>query len=393
MKHVGTPQGDMVDPGSVPPVRPAARPARMHKRHRRLLLSFYLFVCFPLIAAVGYLYFVAQDQYASTMGFAVRTEEVSSPVEILGGITDLSGSSSGSDTDILYEFIRSQRLVRLVDERLNLRKIYAAPSDPVFGLDPTGSIEALLTYWNRMVKVYYDPSSGLIELRVTAFQPEDAQRIGQAVFEESTALINNLSAIAREDATRYAASELELAVERLRLARLAMAEFRLRTQMLDPEADILGRMGLLNSLQEQLAAAQIDLDILNETTRSGDPRVERAERRVHVIEARIVEERAQFSTAEGTPNGAYATLVGEYESLAVDRQFAETAYLGALAAFDTARAEALRKSRYLAAYVEPTLAETAEYPQREVILFTLAAFLFGLWATLTMVYYSVRDRR
>ncbi len=365
----------------------------MHRRHRGLLRGLYLGVCFPLLMAWAYLYFVAQDQYASTMGFTVRSEEAASPVELLGGITGIGGSSSGSDTDVLFEFIRSQRLVRAVDDRMDLRAVYASPGDPLFGVAPEASIEDLLKYWNRMVKVFYDSSSGLIELRIQAFTPEQAQAIGQVIFDESSNLINNMSAIAREDAMRYAANELELAVVRLRLARQAVAEFRLRTQILDPEADILGRMGLLNSLQEQLASAQIDLDILNQTTSSNDPRVERAVRRVQVIETRISEERARFSKADSDATEAYATLVGEYESLAVDRQFAETTYLGALAAFDAARAEALRKSRYLAAYVEPTLAETAQYPQRLVILGTLAAFLFGIWATLTMVYYSVRDRR
>lgn len=370
----------------------AAGSARMRRRHVGLLRGFYLFVCLPVIMAAGYLYFVAQPQYASTMGFAVRSEEASTPADILGGIVSLSGSSSGSDTDVLFEFIRSQRMVRAVDQRMGLRTIWSASGDPVFGVPEDASIEDLLSYWQRMVKVFYDSSSGLIELRIHAFDPIQAQALGRVIYEESSLLINDLSAIAREDAIRYAANELDLAVERLREARQAVAEFRLRTQILDPEADILGRMGLLNGLQEQLASAQIELDIVNQTTSASDPRVERAERRVKVIKARIAEERARFSTDEGTAHGAYANLVGEYERLAVDLQFAETAYLSALAGFESARAEALRKSRYLAAYVEPTLAETPEYPQRLTLLLILGGFLFGTWATLTMIYYSVRDR-
>lgn len=370
-----------------------AGPARMKKRHYGLMRSFYLLVCLPSLLTAAYLYLVAEPQYASTLGFSVRSEEASTPSDLLGGIVSLSSSSSGSDTDVLFEFIRSQRMVRVVDERVGLRTVWAAPGDPVFGVDPEASVEDLLTYWNRMVKVFYDSSSGLIELRIHAFAPDQAQALAQVIYEESSRLINDLSAIAREDATRYAAAELELAVERLRVARQAVAEFRLRTQILDPEADILGRMGILNSLQEQLAAAQIDLDIVNQTASASDPRVERAERRVRVIEERIVEERDRFSTAEGTPNGAYATLVGEYESLAVDLQFAETSYLSALATFESARAEALRTSRYLAAHIAPTLAETPQYPQRLVILGLVAGFLFGIWATLTMIFYSIRDRR
>ena len=67
--------------------------------------------------------------------------------------------------------------------------------------------------------------------------------------------------------------------------------------------------------------------------------------------------------------------------------------MSALAGLDLATAEAARKSRYLAAYIEPALSETPQYPQRRIILATLSGFLIGIWVVATMVYYSVRDRR
>ena len=58
-----------------------------------------------------------------------------------------------------------------------------------------------------------------------------------------------------------------------------------------------------------------------------------------------------------------------------------------------AQAEARRKSRYLAAHIRPTLAETAEYPRRLVLMALVAFFSFGLWTLGVLIYYSVRDRR
>lgn len=376
-------------------MRPPAGAARLKGRHFGLLLSFLLLVLAPAGASAVYLYTVAKDQYASRVGFSVRREEVSSAIEILGGITNLSGSST-TDTDVLFEYIRSQPMVRRVDERLDLRAIYTLPEDPVFALAPGATIEDLTDYWGRMVKVFYDSASGLIELRVQAFTPEDAQAVAQAVFEESSALINTLSNIARDDATRYAKEELDRAVERLVEARQALTEFRARTQIVDPQADIQGRMSLLATLEGQLVEALIDLDLLRDTTRETDPRVQQAERRVAVIEGRIATERARFGMADsgaGEPDDAYATLVAEFERLQVDREFAEQAYLSALGAYDVALAEARRQSRYLAAYIEPTRAESAEYPQREAILALVAVFALIGWSILALVYYSIRDRR
>ncbi|WP_424941096.1 sugar transporter [Aliiroseovarius sp. S253] len=377
----------------LPPPRPPAKPARRRKRHSMIRRFFVIGVLAPILLATLYLYVIAKDQYASYLGFSVRAEDSASPVEMLGGITELAGSSSGADTDVLFEFIQSQRIVRLVDEKLDLRKMYHMPSDPVFGIDPDVTIEGLQKFWGRVVKVFYDSGSGLIEVRVTAFDPDDAKAVADAIYDESTVMINKLTAVARDDATSYARSELEKAVERLSNARAAIQKFRLETQIIDPEADIVGRMGLLNSLQNQLASAQIDLDILMQTAREGDPRLIQARRRVDVIEQRLANERDRFSATDGTVNGAYANLIGDYERLSVDKQFAEQAYLSALAGVDAATAEASRKSRYLAAYIEPTLAEKPQYPRRLIILATLAGFLIGIWIVATMIYYSIRDRR
>ncbi|NEX47750.1 sugar transporter [Rhodobacter sp. ETT8] len=365
----------------------------MQRRHRLTILSLGIWVVLPVIALAVYLYVFAADQYASTVGFTVRTEETGSAMEILGGLTSLSSASS-SDTDVLYKFIQSQELVREMDATLNLREMFRKPAaDPVFSLSRDSSIEDLVRYWARMVRIYYDPGTGLMEIESRAFDPEDARAISTEIFARSTQMINTLSAVARDDTTRYAREELDTAVERLKEARQALTLFRNETQIVDPSADIQGQMGLLNSLNAQLASSLIDLDILIETTRESDPRIEQARRKIAVIEKRMSEEREKLGVG-GNHNGrAYADLIGQFEALQVDLEFAQKAYLSALSAYDTAQAEARRQSRYLAAYIEPTLAETPLYPQRAIILLISAFVLFGTWAVSVLIYYSLRDRR
>ncbi|MEO1188151.1 MAG: sugar transporter, partial [Pseudomonadota bacterium] len=376
-------------------VKPPAPKAHRARRHLILFFSFFLVVVAPALTVAGYLILRAQDQYASTLGFIVRKEELSSAVEILGGLTQLSGSSS-SDTDILYEFIQSQQLVRQIDERMDLRTQFSQHHeiDPIFSFDPDGTIEDLVDYWSRMVKIYYDTGSGLIELQAKAFDPQEAQDVALAIFEDSSAMINELSAIARQDATRYTREELEQSVERLKDAREAMAQFRSRTRIVDPQADIQGQMGLLNNLQQQLANVLIEADLLAETTSSNDPRVTQSERRIEVIRNRIAEERSKF--ALGTQSDSeedYVRILSEFERLSVDREFAEQAYIAALSAFDSALAEAQRKSRYLAAYIEPTLPEKSQYPARLTIWALTTLFLLLIWAVGALVIYSIKDRR
>ena len=375
-------------------LRPPAGPARPRARHLGIMGTFLLGVVLPFGLALWYLLAIAVDQYASTVGFSVRKEEVASPIELFGGIADVTSTGS-SDSDILYEFIQSQEMVAAIEARLGISELFSKPDfDPVFAYDPSGTIEDLQDHWSRAVRISYDTSTELIEVRVLAFSPQDAQAIATAIFEESARLVDELSAIAQADTIAFAKEEVDRAVERLKSAREAMTEFRSRTQIVDPSADLQGQMGLLSTLEQQLAEALISADLLRESTRASDPRITQAERRIEVIQARIEDERRKLGVGGGSGAGEdYATLLAEFERLAVDREFAEQAYTAALATYDQALAEARRKSRYLAAYIRPTLAEASKYPKTIELLAITGFVLMAIWGIGVLIYYSVRDRR
>lgn len=373
-------------------VRPVVALARFRPRHQLLVASFALVVLLPLLVAAAYLWGKAADQYASTVGFSVRREEGAPALDVLGGLTGLSQSGS-SDSDILYEYLRSQKLVADMDTKLDLRTIWSKPvGDPVFAFDPTGSIEDLVDYWQRMVRTAYDSSTGLIEVQVLAFDPDSATLIAQNVLDESARMINDLSAAAREDAVRYAREDLEVTQGRLRTAREAITAFRVKNQIVDPTTDFQTQAGLVGRLENELAQAQIEIDLLADAP-AGDPRLIQAKRRLEVIEARIAAERSKVGEDNTLTGGKdYAALASEYERLAVDREFAERAYVAALATYDAAKAESQRTSRYLAAHVMPTKAEVSRFPERLWILGLLALALLLLWSITTLVIYTLKDR-
>ena len=379
-------------------VMPIASPAEMKRRHWGLLLSFLLMVLIPLGAVVFYLWTIAEDRYGSITGFTVRQEESGGATDLLGGLANFTGGTVQSDSDILYEFIQSQALVESVDAELDLRAHYGAhwPDDWAFALWPDATLEELIWYWQRIVRISYDQSTGLIEVQVLAYDPDMAQRIGEKIVAESQVMINKLNERAREDAMRYAVEDLEDSVERLKTAREALTQFRTRTRIVDPEADIQSRMGVMSNLQQKLAEALIEYDLLLQSVSENDPRVAKARDTIDVIRDRIAAERQTF-TSDSTETGAvgedYPTLIAEFESLSVDREVAEQTYRAALTALDVARANAARQSRYLATYIPPTRSQTPEYPQRLTLTGLAALFLLLVWSILALVYYSIRDRR
>lgn len=369
----------------------------MKRRHWGLFASFFLLVLAPLAGIIFYLWTFATDQYISTVGFTVRQEESGGATELLGGLAQFTGGTTASDSDILYEFVQSQEMVGVVDAQIDLRAHYTGPwpQNWAFALWPDASREDLFWYWQRIVGISYDSTTGLTEVQVVAFDPATAQQITSEIVRESQDRINALNNQAREDAMRYAREDLETAITRLKSAREALTQFRTRTQIVDPEADIQSRMGVMSNLQQELATALIEYDLLRGTTRETDPRLVKAKQRIEVIRARIASERLAFAS-DGTEVGAvsedYPTLISEFESLTVDREFAEETYRAALTAREVARADAARQSRYLATYIKPTLPETSEYPKRYILVALFALFLLLTWSILALIYYSIRDR-
>ncbi len=395
-KNPGKRGGPAATPAPVT-VQPIAQPARMKTRHWGLVVSFLLMVLAPFLATVFYLWTQASDQYMSTTGFTVRSQESGGATELLGGLAQFAGGTVASDSDILYEFIQSQEMVEVVDGEIDLRAQYSRPwpRDWAFALWPDATLEDLVWYWQRIVGISYDAGTGLIEVQAMGFDAETARAVTSAILRESQDRINALNTQAREDAMRYARADLDAAISRLKDAREALTRFRTRTKIVDPEADIQGRMGVMNNLQQQLAEALIEYDLLRGTTSDTDPRLTKAQQRIDVIRDRIRIERQTFAS-DNTDTGAvgedYPSLIAEFESLTVDLQYAEETYRAALTALSVARDDAARQSRYLATYIKPTLAEESEYPKRWILAGLAGLFLLLIWSICALIYYSIRDR-
>jgi capsular polysaccharide transport system permease protein len=388
--------GQVVDyPGGT--VR-SAQPASVKPRHWGLGLSFMLLVVVPAIAAALYLYSYAADQYASRTSFSIRGNESAPALSILGALSQ-TVSVSGTDAEIIYDFVRSQQMVEAALDALPLEEIYnRSPNDIVFRLGENQPIEDITDYWNWMTTVSFDGASGIVHFEARAFDPESAQMIAAFVLAESTRIVNEISTQAREDAVAVARSVLEQAEDRLRNIRREIRVFRDTEQELDPTLNAQASMGLMAELQQQRAQAQVELDSYLSLVGPRGPRASALRQRISSLEQRINQERQRLGTgATGTTSSGdhrlFADLMGDYEELVVEREFAENAYVSALASFEQAQVEARRQTRFLSPHIRPPLSVEPQYPQRALLSVGIFILLTVAWAVLALIAYNVRDRR
>lgn len=381
-----------------------ALPRAKQLRHTIIAWTFALMVVLPVSVVSGYLVFIAQDQYHSDVSFAVRSIEGGSAAELMGFFTQTATGDPISDSYILVDYIRSREMYEKVAEDIDLQKVFARRgADWYFSMAPDLSIESQVDYWNRMVNVEFDSSSGIVSAHVRAFNPEDAQRIAESILRHSSALVNDLSYAARQEIVEAAREEVEMAEDELRSARAAIAAYRDRTQEIDPTENAKLAAQLIGGLEQELARLNTDLSTALSQMGPDTPRVRVLRQRIASIEQQIAAERERLGSgtdaqaepqqsAQGEFSGDVADRLQDYARLKTEEEFAQQAYLSALASLRSAIADAQRNHRYLATFLPPNVAQESEYPRR-LLLILLTALGFGFfWSMGVMLYYNMKDR-
>ena len=239
--------------------------ARMRLRHWGVVLSFLCIVLLPGVWAGWYLTQRAADRYVAHLGFVVRAESSVPGASLADGMPALAALTGASTPDaaILEEFLGSTAIVDRVGRQIDLVALWSLPDqDRLFALSPNATFEDVVQFWPRMVRFSTRPGSGLIGLKVAAFQPQHARQIALAIQAESALLVNELSRQAEAEALRSRKEERENAVLRLTSARQAMAQFRATSRLVDPTADIAGEMNVLTDLQRRMADESVTFDML-----------------------------------------------------------------------------------------------------------------------------------
>lgn len=381
--------------------RPVIRtPHSWLRRRAGLIASFLCLALLPAVASAIYMIFIAADEYHSRASFAVRSIDSAGSSDILGMFTQASSGNTTSDSYILIDFIRSERMLRAIEQNFDVESIYAVRGlDYVYGLRPGLPLEDRLRYWRRMMDVTYDHTSGIMDLTVYAFEPRHSQEIARFVLEESEELINTLSRNARTTVLEEARQEITTAEQRLVQARTAVREYRNETQEIDPVEGARLTGQLISAMELQLAQLNTSLSTARAEMSEDSPRIRVLKSQIDSVRQQIDVERRRIGGGGAVTGGSSATdtlpvagRLQRFEALETERDFAERAYTAALSSLESARQDANNRQRYLATFLDPTLSERAQYPARFLNSALILLALVFAWTVVVMAWYNIRDR-
>jgi capsular polysaccharide transport system permease protein len=360
-------------------------------KHWRLIIGL---VVAPLCVAVIYYAFFAVDRFVSSAQVVVRQEGNTNTPALpnLSALLSGAGTTSREETLYLREYITSNDMMQLLEERLQWVEHYQQQRrDVFFLLGKKPQREDLLKFYQRMVKATYDESTGLLKVEVQALQPEMSARMLTAILEASENFVNEVShGIAREQ-MNFAKEELQGARDNYAAHKEQLLSFQNDNKVLDGKTSAQGRAEIIASLESEYSRQQAVVTEMKYKLRANSPQVLQQQARVNSIRAQLAAEKRLLVSA---PSGGQANVVASrYQQLLLDTGIAEESYKAAVAALENARIEASKKIRTLVTVVSPNTPEMALYPERVYNLATMLLALFMLYGITCFLIASIEDHR
>ena len=338
-----------------------------------------IFACVVLLPTVAvFLYYLlwASPMYVSQTRFAIRSADSSGGGLDIASALLRSSSSTGADAHIVVEYIQSLDIIHDIDKELGVDLHFSDKGHDVFSrLTNNPTQDEQLRYWKWAVIPALDQDTGIITLETNAYSPEMAQKIAAAVLARSEALVNTMNLRAREDAVSLAQSEVQRAEARVRKAQEAMRNFRDAHTLLDPRVTAAGLQGVVTELEGEAVKLRAQLAEAQSFMRSSAPATKALQTRLKAVESQLDQEKQRLAGLR-SQEGNLNAVVGEYEDLTIEAEFAQKQLVTAMSALESARVHEVAKSRYVVAFQQPTLPDESLYPRP--FLFTAYVFIGAL---------------
>ncbi len=365
-----------------------------------VLASFIAVVLAPTLGAILYYGFFAADQYVAQAEFSVSAGE--SPLR--DGVASLTGIPSQlilQDTQIITNFIHSREMVDKLEARVKLRSLYATDkADALARFDADKPVERLVKYWKKVASASVKLPGGLVKFNVRAFTPRDAKRIADATLAICEELVNSLNARINADAVALAEAGLRHASEHLAKTLAAQEAVRNDSGILETKLSAEAVTTLTRQLRTSLLSLSGSYDTQLKYMNADAPQMRELKSRIDVMRQQIVKLEGEMTTAPRAAGASdstdpdkagastIASAMAKFGALEAAQKADEQLYANSASALEHARIAAENKMIYLKVFVQPSLPEESEYPERglDMLLFAVASLAaWGLLVALATV--------
>lgn len=357
-------------------------------------IAFLVTVIVPAFACLLYLVFLATPQFVSESRFVVRGSLERLGIDSVGQAAALSALNNSQEAHVIADYIRSPRIVTDIAKEFDLKRLYAGSSlDVIWHLSADSSPDRIVRHWQRMASAEVDATTGIITVRIHAFQPDEAQALNQAVLKLSEALVAGFTQKMRTQRLKEALADSNAAQAEINTLLTVLETERGREETLDPLTTATTLATLVSSLRDERATLVAAREAAASRLAANAPSLALTNERVRALDAQIG---LVVATMQDKHRAAAASdllsAASLFDVLQTRRELVTRRVARAETALAQARQDAIRQQVYLDVFMRPTLGEAKAHPKPLQTTILLLLALAAIWAIAVLYFGQIQER-
>ncbi len=365
------------------------------RRRKMLLLATRLafFVLLPAFLVGFYFYRIATPLYATKSEFLIQqASSGAGGSAALGGLFSGTGFATSQDSITVQSYLQSRDAMLRLDDDIGFKSHFSQDFiDPLLRLEADSTNEEAYKLYQRLVKIGYDPTEGIVKMEVAAADPEVSEKYSLALIDYAEEQVDNLTQRLREDQMQGARESYVDAENKMIGAQGRVLELQEKLGVIDAASETSAQMGQIARFETQLQEKKLQLQQLLDNQTPNQARVDGVQGDISRLETVVTELRAKL-TESGSDSTSLARISGELRMAELDLQTRQAMMQQALQQLETARIEANRQVRYLSLGVSPVAPDEATYPR--AFENTIVAFLIfcGIYLMVSLTASILREQ-
>ncbi|HBJ70577.1 chain-length determining protein [Alcaligenes faecalis] len=328
------------------------------------------------VLTTAYWLVFASNRYVSEANVIIRkTDSVGAPSFDLGMLVSGVATVDRANQLLLRDYLLSVDMLKKLDQSLDLRTHYSSSDHDLVSRMwfQDASLEWFHRHYLRRVEVEFDDFSGVLRIKVQAYNPEMAQAITQQLVEEGERYMNVLGHEMAQVQVDFLVTQVDQAQERFQKASQDLLNYQNEAGLLSPQATAESINAIVAALEGQRAQLQTQLASLPKSLDRDHPNILMLKQSLRAVDQQIKQEKLKLATPSGGTLNAY---VEEFYRLDMNVKFTQELYKSSLTALEKGRIDATRMLEKVSVLQSATLPEYPMEPRR--LYNTLVTLLVAL---------------
>ncbi|WP_417692136.1 hypothetical protein [Roseibium sp.] len=358
-----------------------------------LIIAFIFCFALPFSACVLYYTVIASEVYSSEVRFVVRSSAPMLSRDRYSSETAEPKAKIVQDTAIVLNYLDSPAMVRELKKTVDFDHMFGRSDIDFLSRYPTdATAEETRKYWADMYASWVNPKSGIVELEVNAFSPDEAYELLQRVLELAEGRINRLNAGMWDSLLTSSREDVDSATEQLADLREKFRLLQNETGVYDVTLAADSIIEVLTKLESTTAEVKSRRETLAQSLGPDSPQVAQLDREIKAREEQSAMLRAQ---AAGPDNGSGSNLAStsqDFDKLNTEITIAEDRLESAIKELEKVKLVSSLQLVFLDVFTEPTVPDTSKYPNVAFSLFIALLIFLSLWGVVAGTIIYIRQK-